>query len=210
MTETDENYMNFHIIKIVSDEEYYTLNLQEHVEWFSKDGKTKKIYRNKEYEISRIEYSGLDYYCDINLIDKTYKKFMRENMPIGIESGVVLIIPNNMIMSEIYNNFQIYCIKDKLRLAFDLNYIIQMQVPKHSFLPIQTEYVLSTRNALHKNNSIKVSMGMSQKWVSFNQIVTDENIKSKRQYISHQLFIGDVEDRDIALPDLSEYTLIEN
>ncbi len=201
--------INYHMIKSISGVEHYLVASEEHIEWYSKNGITVKTYSSPDDigNIIRMQYTDLskDYFYDIDLVNKTYKQIKLNTLKNSGMDDLYFILPENIVISEIFENFQIdNSLSKKLKLVFDLGYDIKIDTG-HGY-PSKSRYVI-TKEDLEKKLSAECCISVDA--INFYQRVVSDETNAKKTETRYHLCFEEVWDRDISLPDLSEYTLIE-
>ena len=184
---------NYRITEMVWEDEYSFIVNTDEKTYYNLGTKYKKLY-GSYIDPDRIEY--LDYstneYYDIDCRNKIYKKSTAVDLPTEIQ--MLLTDKENMIKTEILANFNLWTKKGKLEIATNFDYNIEL---------IGGSYYMDN----YKYYEDYVSASVSKWGVGFHKCNFDDKIKATTS--SFLIDYGVVNENLIRLPDLTEYTLIE-
>lgn len=185
---------NYRIRENISKVEYMTYTDTKEITYYNLKNKYKKIYGNY-YEPDRIEY--LDYdtneYYDIDCKNKTYKKM---NIFDLTEETIDQIIDKvSKINVEILANFNLWTIKGKWELATDFDYNIEV---------IDQGYYINN----YKYYEDFISFNVSKWRVNFSKYEYEDKVNVINS--GYTIDYGVVDENLVKLPDLTDYTEIQN
>ncbi len=198
------NSSNYSITEENRSIDRYMQKYDECVQTFYRDSKISKVYYNGNTNVSnivRIEHIdfniGNRYYYDINEENKTYKKIKIEELRDEI---IAELTEYEFVQAEVDYKFQLgRRLKDKLKIVFNIN---KYQLRKYK---IENQYDLQ----MGKDGNKYFWAICGDDYLRFYEATDDEQERRKSKSTIYTLRIGNIFEVDVELPDLSEYTLIE-
>ncbi len=184
---------NYRIRENISRIEYNAYTDKKEITYYNLKNKYKKIYGNY-YEPDRIEYADYDTneYYDIDCINKTYKKTNAYDLPVDIQEG--LTGKDWMINVEILANFDLSS-SGKWKIATNFDYNIKI---------INDEYHIDN----YKYYEDFISFNVSKWRVNFSKYEYEDKVNAINS--DYTIDYGVVDENLVKLPDLTEYTEIQN
>lgn len=185
---------NYRITESIYKTEYGNYTVDNDITYYKLGAKYKKLYESY-LEPDRIEY--LDYdakeYYDIDCINKTYKKFNVNDLP--EETIIQLTDKENMIKTEILANFNLWNLNGRMEIATNFDYNIQI---------IGESYSIDN----YKYYEDFITTGVSRWGLNFNKCEYEDKVTSMNY--GYDIDYGVVNENLIRLPDLTDYTEIQN
>ena len=162
--------------------------------------KIDNVAANNSPELVRIEYFDKDYYYEIDCIEKTYKKsennlsqdFYYNLTGLNLDSKLVMELGD---ISNMKNNI-------KLALDFDNKFEVSKKTTG--------DYVITFKSGTDLNNQISCQIIEDEKYPEINLIKTNGEfgIVDYNAY-TYGWQVVDIGDEEVAMPDLTGFTLIE-
>lgn len=155
---------------------------------------------NKTPEVVKIEYFDKDNYYEIDCKNKTYKKFKNDLTSEFYYNYTGLKLDGQVVMEfgDISN------IKNIIKIALDFNYKFEVS-KKHT-----GDLVINLRSGLNFDNQISYQIIEDANYPEVTVIKTDGEFGVlDYNAISYIWQVVDIGDEEVAMPDLTGYTLIE-
>ena len=155
---------------------------------------------NKTPEVVKIEYFDKDNYYEIDCKNKTYKKFKNDLTSEFYYNYTGLNLDGQVVMEfgDISN------IKNIIKIALDFNYKFEVS-KKHT-----GDLVINLRSGLNFDNQISYQIIEDANYPEVTVIKTDGEFGVlDYNAISYIWQVVDIGDEEVAMPDLTGYTLIE-
>lgn len=155
---------------------------------------------NKTPEVVKIEYFDKDNYYEIDCKNKTYKKFKNDLTSEFYYNYTGLHLDGQVVMEfgDISN------IKNIIKIALDFNYKFEVS-KKHT-----GDLVINLRSGLNFDNQISYQIIEDANYPEVTVIKTDGEFGVlDYNAISYIWQVVDIGDEEVAMPDLTGYTLIE-
>lgn len=185
---------NYRITESIYKTEYGTYTEDNEITYYNLENKYKKLY-GTYFEPDRVEY--LDYdtreYYDIDCINKTYKKLNLNDLP--VETNIQITDKENMIKTEILANFNLWNFKGRMEIATNFDYNIQV---------IGGSYHIDN----YRYYEDFINTGVSRWGLSFGKCEYEDKVTSMNY--GYDIDYGVVNENLVRLPDLTEYTEIQN
>lgn len=186
---------NYRIIESVCDEEYGTITTLKDEYYYILTNKYKKLYGGwiEPYRIEYLDYDTNEYY-DIDCANKTYKKLEASQLDREVQKQ--LTEKGLMIQDEMLKSLNLFTKKGVFEITTDFDYNID--------LINGNEYSINNRQYYEDNISATIS-----KWgMSFGKREYEDKVRSIETRYS--INYGVVNENLVRLPDLTEYTEIQN
>lgn len=186
---------NYRIIESVCDEEYGTITTLKDEYYYILRNKYKKLYGGwiEPYRIEYLDYDTNEYY-DIDCVNKTYKKIEASQLDIEVQKQ--LTERGLMIQDEMLKSLNLFTKKGAFEITTNFDYNID--------LINGNEYSINNRQYYEDNISATIS-----KWeMSFGKREYEDKVHSTET--SYSINYGVVDENLVKLPDLTEYTEIQD
>lgn len=185
---------NYRITEDIYKNEYSTYTEEKEITYYKLGAKYKKLY-GTYFDPDRVEY--LDYdtreYYDIDCINKTYKKLNINDLPVDTHTQIT--DKEYMIKTEILANFNLWNVKGRMEIATNFDYNIQV---------IGGSYHIDN----YKYYEDFITTGVSRWGLSFSKCEYEDKVTSMNH--DYNIDYGVVNENLIRLPDLTDYTEIQN